>query len=64
MGIEVKRPEREADHLPATSAEVKEMWIYNPLPHTPSGSTAYLVKHRDNFTFTFFYLIQGVQIKT
>jgi hypothetical protein len=24
----VKRQEREADHLPPTSAEVKKMWIY------------------------------------
>jgi hypothetical protein len=24
----VKRPGREADHLPPTSAEVKKMWIY------------------------------------
>jgi hypothetical protein len=27
-----KRPGREADHSPPTSAEVKKMWIYNPLP--------------------------------
>jgi hypothetical protein len=25
---EVKRPGREADHSPPTSAEVKKMWIY------------------------------------
>jgi hypothetical protein len=31
----VKRPGREADHSPPTSAEVKKMWIYNPLPHAP-----------------------------
>jgi hypothetical protein len=24
----VKRPEREADYLPSTNAEVKKMWIY------------------------------------
>jgi hypothetical protein len=28
----VKRPEREADHSPPTSAEVKIMWIYKPTP--------------------------------
>jgi hypothetical protein len=30
----------EADHSPPTSAEVKKMWIYNPLPHTPSWRSA------------------------
>jgi hypothetical protein len=28
----VKRPGREADHSPPTSAEVKKMWIYKPTP--------------------------------
>jgi hypothetical protein len=28
----VKRPEREADHSPPTSAEVKKMWIYTTTP--------------------------------
>jgi hypothetical protein len=28
----VKRPGREADHSPPTSAEVKKMWIYTPTP--------------------------------
>jgi hypothetical protein len=28
----VKLPEREADHLLPTSAEVKKMWIYIPTP--------------------------------
>jgi hypothetical protein len=28
----VKRPRREADHSPPASAEIKKMWIYNPLP--------------------------------
>jgi hypothetical protein len=32
----VERPGREADHSPPTSAEIKEMWSINPLPHTPS----------------------------
>jgi hypothetical protein len=27
-----KRPGREADHSPQTSAEVKKMWIYTPIP--------------------------------
>jgi hypothetical protein len=29
---EVKRPGREADHSPLTSAEVKKMWIYTSTP--------------------------------
>jgi hypothetical protein len=28
----VKRPGREADHSPPTSAEAKKMWIYTPTP--------------------------------
>jgi hypothetical protein len=36
----VKRPGREPDHSPPASAEVKEMWIYTPLPNTPSWLSA------------------------
>jgi hypothetical protein len=46
----VKRPGREVDHSPPTSAEVKKMWVYTSTPHTPSWRSAWLVKHRDNFT--------------
>jgi hypothetical protein len=28
----VKRPGREADHSPPTSAEIKKMWIYTSAP--------------------------------
>jgi hypothetical protein len=28
----IKRPEREADHSPPTSAEVRKMWIYISTP--------------------------------
>jgi hypothetical protein len=28
----IKRPGREADHSPPTSAEVKKMWIYTSTP--------------------------------
>jgi hypothetical protein len=37
---EVKWPEREADHSPPTSTEVKKMWIYTSTPHTPSLHSA------------------------
>jgi hypothetical protein len=30
--LQVKRLGREADHSPPTSAEVKKMWIYTPIP--------------------------------
>jgi hypothetical protein len=47
LPLGVKRPVREADHSPASSAEVKEYafmaWC--------------LVKHGDNFTFTFYMKI-------
>jgi hypothetical protein len=50
----VKRPGREADHSPPSSAEVKE-WVGLHLhsPNTPSWRGAQL-KHRDNFTFTLY----------
>jgi hypothetical protein len=35
-----KRPGREVDHSPPTSAEVKKMWIYTSTPHTPSCRSA------------------------
>jgi hypothetical protein len=53
----VNRPEREADHSPPTSAEVKKTWYIHPLPYTPSWLSAYLVKYRNNFTFYPFYVI-------
>jgi hypothetical protein len=32
LSLGVKRPGREADHLPPASAEVKKMWIYTSTP--------------------------------
>jgi hypothetical protein len=31
------------------------MWIYTSIPHTSWWRSAYLVKYRDNFTFTLFF---------
>jgi hypothetical protein len=47
----VKRPGREADNSPPSSAEFKE-WVelYLHSPNKPSGRGAQL-KHRDNFTY-------------
>jgi hypothetical protein len=45
----VKRPEREADHSPPTSAKFKNTSIYTSTP--PYAFMAQcLIKHRDNFT--------------
>jgi hypothetical protein len=40
----VKRPGREVDHSPPTSAEVKKMWIYTSTSHTPSWRSAVVHK--------------------
>jgi hypothetical protein len=52
LSLGVKRPGREADRSPPSSAEVKECVELYPLPNTLSWRGAQL-KHRDNFTFTF-----------
>jgi hypothetical protein len=49
LSLGLKRPGREADHSPPSSAEVKNAWSY-PLPNTPSWRGAQL-KHRDNFIY-------------
>jgi hypothetical protein len=52
LSLGVKRPGREADYSPPSSAEVKYPWSYTFTP--PYVFMAWcLVKHRDNFTFTF-----------
>jgi hypothetical protein len=51
MGI--KRPGREADHLPPSSAEVKEcVELRLHYPNTPSWRGAQLKKHRDKLPLT------------
>jgi hypothetical protein len=52
----VKRPRREADHSPPSSAEVKNAWSYTSTPQYVFMAWC-LVKHRDNFTFTLVYYI-------
>jgi hypothetical protein len=50
LSLGLKRPMRETDHSPPTSAEVRK-WVELYLrPHTPSWRGAQL-KHTDNFTF-------------
>jgi hypothetical protein len=50
----VKRPGREADHSPPSSAEIKNAWRYTS-NHQYVFMTWCLVKHRDNFTFTCYF---------
>jgi hypothetical protein len=46
----VKRPGREADRSPTSNAEVKNGGAIPALPRTSSCSSAYVIKHKDNFT--------------
>jgi hypothetical protein len=48
----VKRLGREADHSPPSRAVVKNEWSYTSYPQNVFMAW-YLVKHRDNFNFTF-----------
>jgi hypothetical protein len=52
LSLGVKRPGREADHSPPSSAEVKNAWSYTSTPQYVFMVWC-LVTHRDNFTFTF-----------
>jgi len=54
LSMGVNRPGREAYHSPPSNAEVKEcveLYLYSP--NTPLWYGAQL-KHRDNFTSTFY----------
>jgi hypothetical protein len=61
MGIEgdssqgIKRPRREADHSPPSSAEIMIGAAVPPLSHVSSRNNTYLIKHRDILPF---YLLQ------
>jgi hypothetical protein len=49
LSLCVKRPEREADYSPPSSAEVENAWSYTSTPQYVFMAWC-LVKHRDNFT--------------
>jgi hypothetical protein len=51
---EVKRSGSEADHSPPSRAEAKNAWSYTSTPYVFKAWC--LVKHWDNFTFTFLVL--------
>jgi hypothetical protein len=53
LSLGVKRPGREADHSPPSSAEVN-VWSYTSTPLYAFMAWC-LVKHRDNFTFTLIF---------
>jgi hypothetical protein len=53
LSLGVKRPGREADYSPPSTAEVKNAWSYTSTPQYVFMAWC-LVKQRDNFTFTFF----------
>jgi hypothetical protein len=53
LSLEIKRPGREADHSPPSSAEVKEcVGLYLHSPNTPFMAWC-SIKTQDNFAFTF-----------
>jgi hypothetical protein len=58
----VNRLGREADRSSPSNADVKE-WVelYLHSPDTPSWRGAQL-KHRDNFTFTFYHLWESLSL--
>jgi hypothetical protein len=51
----VKRPGREADHSPPSSAEVNNVWSYTSTPQYVFMAWC-LIKHRENFTFIYLFL--------
>jgi hypothetical protein len=50
LSVKVKRPGREADHSPPSSAEVTNAWSYTSTPEYVFIAWC-LIKRRDNFTF-------------
>jgi hypothetical protein len=54
LSLKVKRPKSEADHSPPSSAEIKNAWSYTSIPQYVFMAWC-LVKHRDNFTFNFYF---------
>jgi hypothetical protein len=60
----VRRSGHIADPSPPSSAEVKESGAIPPLPHMSSWHSAYLIKHRDNFTFLYTHIsdVQDIQL--
>jgi hypothetical protein len=63
LSLGVKQPGREADHSSLSTAEVKEgVELYLHSPNTPPWCGADL-KHRDNFTFTFYLTMVSIELE-
>jgi hypothetical protein len=60
----VKRLGDEAGHSPPCIAKVKNGGAIPPLPHMPSWHGTLLIRHRDNFTFTFMINLHHLQYLT
>jgi hypothetical protein len=56
LSLGVKRPEREGDHSPPSSAEVKNSWSYTSTPQYVFMEWC-LVKHMDNFTLPYLTIL-------
>jgi hypothetical protein len=62
LSLCVKRPGRETDHSPPSSAEVKNAWSYTSTPQYVFMAWC-LVKHRNNFTFYLICYQEGQKIR-
>jgi hypothetical protein len=64
LSLEVKRPGREADHSPPSTAEVKELVeLCLQSPNTPSWCGVQF-EHRDNFTFTYMCVFVCLRVRS
>jgi hypothetical protein len=59
LSLGVKWPGRDADHSPLSSAKVKNAWSYKSTPQYVFMACC-LVKHKDNFAFTFYSMLSSV----
>jgi hypothetical protein len=65
LSLGVKRPGRETDHSPPSSAEVRNAWSYTSTHPIRLYGVVLSKKHRDNFTFicNIFTLIKLCKVK-
>jgi hypothetical protein len=59
LSVGLKRPGREVDHSPPPSTEVKNAWSHTSIPQC-IFMARFLVKYRDNFTFTVLVILKLV----
>jgi hypothetical protein len=57
LSLEIKRPERETDHSPPPSAEVKNARSYTSTLPVRLKAWCSVTKHRENSTFTFTFTL-------